>query len=104
MKEERTQENSSPTTSPSNEIEQIRYGTTKEELEAIEAGPVISSEETEWKRQQRLTEPSKLSQQVCQIQVINEPNHEGTCSIKDVGIDTIHTFTQSLEEESETSS
>lgn len=36
--------------------------------------------------------------------MINEPNHEGTCNIKDVGIDTIHTFTKSLEEELETTS
>lgn len=36
--------------------------------------------------------------------MINEPNHKGTCSIKDVGIDTIHTFTKSLEEELENSS
>lgn len=33
-----------------------------------------------------------------------EQNIEGTCSIKDVGIDTIHILTQSLEEKSETSS
>lgn len=36
--------------------------------------------------------------------MINEPDHEGTCNIKDVGIDTIHTFTQSHEEESQKSS
>lgn len=35
--------------------------------------------------------------------MINEPNLEGTCSIKDVGVDTIHMFTQSLEEDSEIS-
>lgn len=36
--------------------------------------------------------------------MINEPNIEGTCSIKDVGVDTIQTFTQSLEEDSKNSS
>lgn len=41
---------------------------------------------------------------MCQIQVINEPNHEGTCNIKGLGIDTIHTFTKLVEDESETSS
>lgn len=92
LKEGRAQANSS-----SNEIGKIRYRTTKEELEAIEAGPIIIREDPKWKRRQGLIEPSRLCQQVCQIQVINEPSHEGTCSIKDVGIDTIHTFTKSLE-------
>lgn len=41
---------------------------------------------------------------MCQIQVTNEPKHEGTCSIKDVGIDTIHMLTKSPKEDSETSS
>lgn len=98
MEEERTQAISSPT-NPPNEIGQIRYRTTKEELEATETKPVISPEEAEWKRRRGLTEPSKSCPQVCQIQTINEPNHEGTCSIKDVGVDTIYTFTKPLEDE-----
>lgn len=36
--------------------------------------------------------------------MINEPNLEGTYNIKDVGVDTIHIFTRSLEEDLETSS
>lgn len=38
------------------------------------------------------------------MQAINEPNHEGTCSTKDVGVDTIYAFTKPLEDESATSS
>lgn len=36
--------------------------------------------------------------------MINELEQEGTCSIKDVDIDTIHAFTESLEEELDASS
>lgn len=103
LEKDQTQAIPSPT-NPSNEIRQVRYETTQEELEATTTEPVISPEEVEWNRQHGLIEPSKLCSQVCQIQAINEPNHEGTCSIKDVGVDTIYTFTKPIEDESATSS
>lgn len=104
MKEGKAQENSSPVVSPSNQIEKIIYGKTNEELEARQEGLVISPKEAEWERRQRLTKSSRLCQQVCELQVIIEPNHEGTCSIQDVDIDTIYAFTNPLEEELEASS
>lgn len=39
---------------------------------------------------------------MCQIQVTNEPQHEGTCSIKYFGVNTIHTLIKSLEEDLKT--
>lgn len=42
-------------------------------------------------------------QQVCQIQMTNELQYEGICSIKDVSIDTIHMLTKSPERDLETS-
>lgn len=87
---------------PYAKTKQISYNTTQDELEAIEQEPVISPEEAEWSRRQRIIETSRSCQQVCQIQLTNEPQHEGTCSIKDVGVDTIHMLTKSLEEASKT--
>lgn len=50
LRGEKEQEDRLPIVSPSNEIKQIRYGNTAEELEARQARPIISPEEVEWER------------------------------------------------------
>lgn len=70
IRKEKEPENHLPTVSPSNETKQIRYENTNKEPEASQVGPVISLEEAEWERRQKLAESSRLCEQVCQLQLI----------------------------------
>lgn len=75
-------------------LEQVTYGNSIEELEASQASPTINLEEVEWERREKLVKLTKPCEQVCQLQggVEGEQERTCTCNIKDVYIDSIHTF------------
>lgn len=60
LRKEKAQENYLLVESPSTESKQIRYQNIIAELEASQAGLIISPEEVEWERRHKMAESSRL--------------------------------------------